>query len=51
MISFPTNLGCIPVSIKASFDYVTDKMNEQWLVSNSTASTDVIQLIWLYLGS
>jgi len=49
-IILPTNLGCIPVSVKASFDYVTGKMNEQRLVSK-TSSTNVIQLIWLYLGS
>ena len=46
-IILPTNLGCIPVSVKASFDYVTGKMNEQRLVSK-TSSTNVIQLIWLY---
>jgi hypothetical protein len=49
-IILSTNLGCIPVSVKASFDYSVGKMNQQWLVSK-TSSKNVIQLIWLYLGS
>jgi len=49
-IILPTNLGCIPVFVKASFDYVIGKINEQWFVFK-TSSTKICQWIWLYLDS
>ena len=45
-----TNKGAIPVSVKASFDFNSQKLEEQWFVSKK--STDrVLQLILLYLGN
>ncbi|KAJ3308618.1 hypothetical protein HDV04_001031 [Boothiomyces sp. JEL0838] len=49
-IILPTQLGYIPVSVKASFTYGSKKIDEQWYVSK-TSSEKVEQLIWLYLGS